>query len=363
MDDRLKDAIDLLDLEGWLEEFVSIERTGGPEIRIETCPKCSGDNYKLYVNTDTKFWYCFKCTWGEHQHDITVFMAEISGRSLLDVRRELLQSVKPAPAGDLVDSLQAVFVMKSVKGQRSVQLINTPGSEDFSGLIGQEVENYLCSRGLSAEEIEQNRFRVVLTLRSFTGPFALVPVVYKDEPVGWQGRNVNEKVKSKYISSDKIANWLWPLDKERLATIRRVGLVCLVEGIYDALGLWRIGFPALCTFGKHITKSQIALLKEFGVQLVYLCWDADAGRTETPKLVNSKYRRGLRGEIEAAAIQLKEFFRVRIVDLSNPPVFPNLKKADPGEILRCKEVGDWVKSRWLDAIDCSSINFDKWRLS
>lgn len=93
---RLQEAAELLDLEGWLDQYVGIKHGGGHERRLEVCPKCGNDEYKLYVNVELRLWTCYVCGWGKFQRDISVLMAEVSGRSLFAIRKELLETVRPA---------------------------------------------------------------------------------------------------------------------------------------------------------------------------------------------------------------------------------------------------------------------------
>ena len=372
--DKLKDAIEFMDLGGWLETYVSTKPGGGSEVRLETCPNCMNAEYKLYVNTDSKVWLCYVCDWGRYQKDVTVLMSMVSGLNLFEVRKELLQSVKPAPVGDLGQLLMERFQhgTKPPPTLSPASGIELPGSDGWNGITSQKVWNYLISRGLSDDEIVMYRFRTALKLRGFTGPFAVSPVFYQDRAVNYQGRRIEGDFDPKYVSYDDIADWLWPIDSLQNSLLNRVHQAFLVEGVYDAAGMRRIGLPGLSTFGKKISERQIQLLIELGVREVYLCWDADASRTTDKRLHNAlrdkKSRVGLRGEIEQAALRLKRYFNTKVVDLSNPPplVCPDgrpIKKPDPGEILRAPSVSDWMQTRLDKAMGVDSLEFFEWRLS
>jgi hypothetical protein len=372
--DKLKDAIEFMDLGGWLDTYVATKHGGGSELRLETCPNCANSEYRLYVNTDTKVWICYVCDWGRYQGDVTVLMAMISGRNLFDIRKELLQSVKPAPVGDLQQLLMSRFQQapKPLAELTPSTGIQLPGSDGWGGITSQKVWNYLIGRGLTDEEIVMYRFRTALKLRGFTGPFAVSPVFYKDQPVNWQGRRIEGDFDPKYVSYDDIANWLWPIDQLQNSLLARAQQAFLVEGVYDAAGMRRIGQPGLSTFGKKISERQIQLLIELGVREVYLCWDADSARTSDKRIQSAlkdpKVRVGMRGEIEQAALRCKRYFNTKVVDLSNAPplLSPNgerIKKPDPGEILRAPSVADWVLSRINKAMPVDSLEFFEWRLS
>ena len=189
----------------------------------------------------------------------------------------------------------------------------------------------------------------------------MFPLWRDDQTFAWQGRSTKE-AEPKYVSSDDIANWVWPLDSVFREIVQKRGETTLVEGVFDSAGLWRIDEAAHCTFGKKINGKQITLLKTMGVKKVRICWDEDATRTSEKRLLRG-LARGLRGETEQAALVLRRHFEVEVVDLSNQPKFDNVKKADPGEILRSAQVAGWIKERLKCAMSVDSPEFQTWRLS
>lgn len=369
--DKLLEALEDIDLQGWLEQYSDSKPGGGFERRFN-CPKCLNDEYKLYVNVSDKVWICYVCDWGRYLKDVTVLMSTMSGRTLFDVRKEVLQAVKPAPTGDLQSALMQAFFKPAPTVVESLSpAIVLPGSDTFNGITSQKVHRYALRRGLIEEEIVQYRLRAAMKLRGFTGPFCVTPVFYEGQPVNWQGRRVEGDFEPKYVSYDDISNWLWPIDDLFIAHLKANKRVILVEGTYDAAGMWRVGMPGEATFGKKISESQIQLLRKFGVTEVWLAWDADAARTSGKKLhtaLDAKKKVGMRGEIEAAALRLKRHFTTKVVDLSDPPQFyyadgSLVKKPDPGEILRVPAIADWVQERLQKAMDVNSVEFFQWQLS
>lgn len=372
INERLADAVEFLDLQGWIEQYVDTKPGGGYNIRIQTCPKCLNDEYKLYVHTSDKVWICYVCDWGRYIKDIVVLMQAISGRTLFDIRKELLQSVKPAPTGDLQQQLMGVFFKEpATVVEPLTPEVALPGTDSWAGIMSSKVHAYALSRGLTEDEIAQYRLRAALKLRGFSGPFCVTPIFYEGKAVNWQGRRVVGDHEPKYVSYDDISDWLWPIDDLFVAFMRSQGRAILVEGTYDSGGMWRVGMPGQATFGKKISDAQIELLRRFGVTEVWLAWDADAARTSDRKLhtaLEAKKRVGMRGEIESAALRLKRYFSTKVVDLSNPPQFyyadgRPVKKPDPGEILRVPAVADWVKERLNQAMDVNSVEFFQWQLS
>lgn len=358
----LRNAIDELDLESWLSDYTEVKDGGGHERRIRSCPKCLNDNFKLYVNISIKRWICYVCDWGKLINDPVVLMAEISGRTLFDIRKELLQTVIPAPVDSVTAKLQQIYNNVVTKIQNEyLALDDVPGDEFFTGPVGEHALAYAHFRGLQDDEINLYKLRSASRLRKFSGKFLVFPLWRGQQIFAWQGRSTGE-AEPKYVSSDDIANWVWPLDDIFSNVVRERGETTLVEGVFDSGGLWRIGEPAHCTFGKKINAKQITLLKTMGVKKVRLCWDEDATRTSEKRLLRG-LARGLRGETEQAALLLRRHFEVDVVDLSNQPKFEGVKKADPGEILRSAQVADWIRERLKSAMSVDSSEFQEWRLS
>lgn len=359
-DQKIRDVLEEVDLESWLDQYVTLKPGGQYSERvIETCPKCFNSNYKLYVNVERHLWICHVCDWGRHGRLIDL-MTEVSGRTALDIYKELAQLVAPAPAADFMDRLQSAFSPPEGKEPLPIEMVSIPGDQDFSGIITSRVMNYVLRRGLSQEDAQLYQLRAAVKLFRFTGPFVVFPVLHRGIPVGWQGRRAEGKSEPKYVSSDHIGNFLWPIDTLFADIIEYRKHVVLVEGVFDAVALWKMHVPALCTFGKKISDKQVQLLQQLGVKSVAIMWDADAAVTSMQKRMNGP--RGLRGEIEAAALRLKRSFKVHIVDLSDPPEFAGVSKADPGEALCHPEIVVWLQERMETAIDVDSTQFFQWRL-
>jgi hypothetical protein len=358
--ERLKLAIESLDLEAWLSQYAATKSGGVTELRLEECPKCGNSEFKLYVNTEHKHWICYVCSWGKHQSDLVVLLSAVSGRTLWDVRKELIETVVPAPSGDLQDKLLAKFNPTAAPSAKLlIEEVLLPGSDSKQSIVAQQVFAYARKRGLTDDEIEAYALRASVRLRAFSGPFLVFPLYYQSMPVNWQGRRTGN-AEPRYVSGDDIARWLWPLKNPFYKTFQSTKQVTLVEGVFDAAGLWRIDIPALCTFGKKISDHQINLLQQLGIERISIAWDADAALTSPQALARGA--KFLRGEVETAALRLKQSFQqVSVVDLTNPP--PELgKKPDPGEALRNPQTQRWLQERIADAMDVRSPEFFQWRL-
>lgn len=359
-DNKLEEAIEYFDLDGWLQEYSETLPGGGDEVRVQICPVCGNSGHKLYVNVSKKRWLCYVCDWGRGLADVAVLMSQVSGQTMFEVRKELLASLKPlAPRGDLETKLSAMFSEQpqAVK-EEVVAGLEVPGTEAYTGSIGNMVLGYARGRGLTDDEIIKYRLRPAYKLRYFTGPFLLFPNYLRGRIcVSWQGRRTGP-AEPRYVSSDDVAQWLWPLDTWAEIEIARRGEVVLVEGVFDAAGMWRLDMPAMATYGKKISDRQIALLLERGVHRITLAWDADSARTSSQRLARGA--RHMRGEIEMAALRLAKNFDVRVIDFSKGA---GTAKLDPGDALRDHGAADWVRERVASAMQVGSDEFYMWRLS
>jgi hypothetical protein len=342
---RLDEALEHIDLEGWIEQYEEVKEVSDDEIRIKNCPKCGNDKYKVYINVEKKCWICHRCSWGKFIGDICQLLAEVSGRNINDVRKELIKTVVPAATDEEFTSrLENAFEDPEEDLFVEIETTSLPGSplSGDDGVVADRVRQYAYTRGLGDADIDRYQLRYSTRLRSYPGSFLVFPIHKNKLTVAWQGRTTGDS-HPKYVSYDDIANWMWPLSPEYHAYVKMTKSAILVEGVFDAIGMHCIGqHQALCTFGKKISRRQIALLRGLGVTDVSIAWDAEAGR-----------------DIEQASMYLRSAFpRVNIVDLD---VFGN-SRIDPGDVVTRQELRPMLKKAVEDCIDVQSPEFYEWRL-
>ncbi len=331
---RLQEAIDLLDLRDWCDQYTKTFNVNGHEWVLETCPVCSNNKRKVYVNEDRKVWVCHRCDW--RGGDPTVLMAAVSGRTLQSIRVELLQTVIPSTKDNLYDAaLQEQFLNDKEWDQEIDKLVlptELPGTDDFSSHVGQQVMNYALSRGLTEGLVDVFGLRAATDLRGRTGPFLVFPVAFDYMVVAWQGRRVNSGL-PKYISSENIGEWLWPSNKPYWTSDQ----VVLVEGVFDAIGGMVAGIPSFCTFGKKIGHKQIRFLKNNGVKTVVLGWDANAVR-----------------DMVSAAKVLSPSFDVKVLQFGKDS---GDEKIDIGDAISNIDLQESLKESFSKAIPVNSTSF------
>lgn len=343
---RLDQAIDNLDLEAWLSEYDDVKEGGSDEIKLRNCPKCGNDKFKLYVNVEKKLWICYRCDWGRHLGDVCQLLAEVSGRNLHDVRLELAKTAVPAVSDEnFMTNLQSAFGdLPDEDDGAELEEADLPGASlvGDSSTVANRVRQYAYRRGLGDADIERYELRYSARLRSYTGEYLVFPVFRRNFVVAWQGRTTGTH-EPRYVSYDDIAHWLWPLSSTYYAYVARTKSAFLVEGVFDAVGMHSVGHHnALCTFGKKISKRQVALLLRLGVQEVTIAWDPEAAR-----------------DVERAALYLRSMFpRVYIVDLA----LLGSTKLDPGDVIMDRTLTTALTSAVAHRIDVQSQDFYQWQL-
>jgi hypothetical protein len=340
---KLEEALEFLDVQDWIEQYLETRNGGTDEIRIQECPKCFNDKWKVYINTEKRIWFCQRCQWGHHNGDITQLLSHISGMNIHAVRVEIASMVIPSIAGDkFLDELTKRIENKETPEEFHMEPIDLPGELGLEGVLGGKAEKYLLGRGMSKDDLDYYQLRLSTKLRNQMGPWAVFPVLYYGVPVACQGRKFPGSLDPYYLSSDDIANWMWPLDEKNLKRIEIRKSVVLVEGVFDALAYIKAGIPALCTFGKNLSRNQLKLLQSHGITKIYLSYDADAHK-----------------DIQKAADRIGHLFHTYVIEL---PALPDNPKADPGDVLSGAVPEAWLLEAVEDAIDTRSPEYWNWKL-
>jgi len=351
VNNRLKEGLEALDLSAWIQNYVDILDAGEGEIRIQECPECGETKWKLFVNVWKKRWHCKHCDWGRGIGDVVHFMASLSGRSLSDIRIEILKQHQPAKAGDIIQLLQSAFTSEQEDEADELNKIVVPGRslcEENLGYIGGAVKDYAHLRGLIADDLLKYRLQYSQSIWinktsgnsiKISGPFLVFPVFDFKIPVAFQARQISDR-QPRFISSFNIGDFLWPLDGNLFKLYKPRETLYLVEGMFDVIGMLRMGFPAVCTFGKTLSNKQLKRLRELAPGRVVVAWDADA-KTEISNVVN----------------RLIPYFS----DVAVIPFSFEVKK-DPGDTLQSVADEKLVRKFLETPISYKSWNYFKWTL-
>lgn len=283
----------------YVEAFYPVKYASNGELRI-CCPWCQENKYKLYINDDSKFFHCFRCGVTNGNKDVFDFIATTEGlnrgQAILRTIREyadlapdwetLIETAKNSP----------VYVEEDYPNPFRIQkLAGIPGDllESSAGDQGPFWE-YLTQRGLSPKEIRALKVRYVADekygfyddqgrYRGDLGRRFLIPVYGGDnELVSWVARTIEPGVEPKYFNApdSDAAKTFWPIAKPNSKS------AVVVEGIFDALAVRRLGLNAYASLGKNLSREQIELLKKWDVEEVVLFWDKKDALKDMMKAVN-----------------------------------------------------------------------------
>lgn len=215
-------------------------------------PSCrKGKNhFQISIDPNKKVSHCFKC-----------------GRRYSWAG--LVSYLKRIPYEEAKEIVEDVFwTKKEVK--KEIAPVCLPIRSQWSN----EAWDYLIGRGLTKEDIFDREFFYSTEFSKYRNRIIL-PVKMNGEIKAFQARSIDRQ--PKYLSSPNIGELCYGIDG-----IRDSKYVVICEGIFDQIAIEKVGLPAICTFSKKISKSQILLLKNAGVKRVDMMFDGDAV-TETIK--------------------------------------------------------------------------------
>jgi len=351
---ELHRAVALFDLEAFIRQtFGSIVESGADELRINCfAPQgCAGADTKhhLWVNVQKKAWICYKCGYGDPRQQpgtgwLVRFLADAEGLSVLDVIQRLTSSFEHTPDTELAEILQDQLEPRS-------QPKPVPGSITLPRVfqVCPHLE-YLKQRGITLEMLRRYdaRYCSAMQLRLWHQRVIFPIPNLRGEYVSAVGRIVVDRQPrwQNWPKSD-IQSLLWPMGQHRAGVWRPFtprGVVLLVEGAFDVLGVEAAGFQALATLGKKLSPQQVLLLQQLGVKEVILAWDYDA----KSKMVSSVSR--LRGRMRQVSVFPFNDPVWRDRDLGDMLRYPELMPIFLSEIDQCITVDSPEYLAWETAV-------------
>ncbi len=253
-------SINLVDfLEPYLVSKFTNYKLSGQNF-MTNCPFCDDYKRKLGVHLDTGQYHCFICdARGEFVslysklENISVFQAQIQ----LNYKTFL---AKPKEA-----NAKKVVSINSIEDEINTFDTVTLESFDSPDSLVQQAWCYLYSRKLfDLHNLDNNSFYI-----GRQGKFdnrLIIPYIYKQHILYFQGRSLLEGVKPKYLSLDasygvRAADILYPFELNSKEVV-----VC--EGPIDARSLQLRGVNATCTTGCSMSNNQIEILKNWGGKII-----------------------------------------------------------------------------------------------
>jgi DNA primase len=258
------------------------ETSGGREIALR-CPLCDDVKPRLYVNAALGLFICFRCE------------ERGSGYDLLTTVLEL-------------DHFQAMRKLDKIKAERNGHLHPPPTQPQRSSPVGivmpadvyhlttpeKRTElpfwNYLEHRGVNRAQVLAYQMGYAIT-----GSFAwrvIIPIYTEGVLRTVVARTIgNVEPKTRHPAGAQPSRALFNID------VIDSKSVIMVEGVFDALRLLQLSGNVVATLGTNLSAHQRQLLREHGVQEVFLMWDGDPpGRANAARVA---------AELQAAMFHVK----------------------------------------------------------
>ncbi|MDH3892665.1 MAG: DNA primase [candidate division Zixibacteria bacterium] len=367
--EQVRQANDIVQIIG---EYVRLKKRGKNFLAL--CPFHTEKTPSFSVSEDKQIYYCFGCGKGgnlytfliEHEHmSFVEAVRHLAGRANIiireerasDGRREVLERIGYANQV-AVEYYQRVLRLAKyhnvledyLKGKRN---ITDEAIEHFQmGLAGDSWDGLIkhaASKDLNAEELSKAGLTLLSEkTKNYFDRFRkrlMIPIhSLSRKPIAFGGRTLEKGEPAKYMNSPETPLYqksqvLYGLNLAR-DDIRNSGAAIVVEGYFDVIALWQVGFKnVVASSGTAFSAQQARLLARFAEE-VYLFFDADsAGRQaalrsvdllydagmevkvmtpptgEDPDSVARQYGRDRLEELQADAIGYIEF-RVRGLDIS-----------------------------------------------
>ena len=287
------------DLEAYIEDnFQDIMYArDGEELRVNCFAPAgcrnSDEKQHLYVNVEQKRWICFKCGYGnskEHKMSnwLPKFIADNENISVSDAIEKILGHVTPTPEDEVKELILQAFEDEGI--EKKSDLLESIELPKYFFPLWQTThpsrvyQKYAKSRGLSKTDFDLYDVRYSFTMRDRHWYGRIIFPIYSVEGIckSAVGRAVSPKAKIKYCNWRKteLSHCVWPVGyfkSRNWKTYKLPKTVVLTEGIFDALAVIKhTNFFAVCTFGKKLSRKQIQLLKNLGVESVILAYDKEA---------------------------------------------------------------------------------------
>jgi len=270
-------------LEPYLTSKFSDFKISGQNM-MTNCIFCNDYKKKLGVHLNSGQYHCFIC---EAKGEFVSLYAKLENMSVFQAQIHLNYKTflaEPKPK----QSTKTVVSVSSLEDEINTFDPLNLESHDSDCTLTQKAWCYLYSRKLfDLQNLENNSFYICKEGR-FSNRLIL-PYIYKQHILYFQGRSLIEGLKPKYLNLDasygvRSADILYPF----LLSSREI-VVC--EGPIDARSLQLQGVNATCTTGCSMSNNQIEILKNWGGKII-IGYDNDSaglrGIEEVDKLRKRK---------------------------------------------------------------------------
>lgn len=239
------ELVELLEKRG-----VPFKKTNNPYEILITCTSGAHDdkNASLSFNLEKNIFNCWSCG---YSGGINKFLQSIGERELLDV-----DSKQPYKIKKLKEKLRNKVEQEDIKLPDDRRLF----MEEFRGI---EANIY-------------REFQAFTTNEMGLAEYVCIPVYQHGKLKFIEGRLTryleNQPKYNRRPAKAVVSDCLFPLDK-----IKNTNYVILVEGIFDAINMWKLGYTnTLCVFGTtNFSKKKLDILDNMGITRVDIMMDSD----------------------------------------------------------------------------------------
>lgn len=239
-----------------------------------TCPFCNDNSNHGGFNLEKGYYNCWRC--GGKQLE-TVIM------KLIDVDYHEAKRIKDIYTYTKINNIEEK--RQEINWNKKIKI---PGTENLKGIY----RKYLEYRNFDPVYIER-KYKV--RNGDITGKwcgYIIIPFIYKNKLVTFQGRDVTGKNKIRYKQANKeerilnYKNYLYNIDNTTYQN------VIVVEGVFD---VFRMGDNTVATLGSGITREQENILKKY--KRVYFLFDDEVAIQKAEKTANKLAILGVDTEI------------------------------------------------------------------
>ncbi len=256
------DLVDLLNKRG-----IEYRKTNNPAEILISCT--SGEHVdkspSLSYNLEKDMFHCWSCGFSG---GVTKFMQSIGETVRLDV-----DSKQPFKIKKLKDKIRKLVELDEINLPEERHIYNG----EFKGISGSVMKE----------------FQAFTTQHLGLKDYICIPVYQFGKLKFIEGRYAGMiSGKPKYYRRPQgasVSEILFPLDK-----VKNTNYVILVEGIFDMLNMWQLGYKnTLCTFGaSNFNRKKLEILDRIGVTRVDILMDPDApgqmAATKIAELLNTR---------------------------------------------------------------------------
>lgn len=251
----------MLDVETFLAaHFGDVENYQGTDLRVD-CPHCGDNKKKMYVNSSTGVYHCWRCNESgtfyklrKQLPEIFVGQPVILNRLVKRERRQTRKIEGMPPQFKKFKQIEPQMLLR----HRGYKYISNRGISD-STIFEHEIG--FCSKGRFSKRI-------------------MVPVFHNKELVSYLGRDYSGKADKRVLYDTRenvnpVAMYLYNFDEAK-----KYRSILVTEGWVDCLKSKQKvvgkGLGVVASFGKNLTTEQIDLLVEGEFDEIIFMWDLDA---------------------------------------------------------------------------------------